>query len=72
MGPAGSAHRDEWLAEDRRLLAANPPRYAVAFDFLKDSTEGVDWWIVRGYTQRTRIGDFCILEHTPETATQPW
>lgn len=72
LGPGGAARRAQWLEEDRRLLAANPPKYAATFDFVHDNTEGTEWWVARGYTVRTKIGDFTIVEHTPETATQPW
>ncbi len=72
FGPGGGVRREQWLAEDRASLAAHPPKFVAAFAFVHDTTEGTSWWIVRGYTERTKIGDFTILEHTPETATQGW
>lgn len=71
-GFAGVRHRDRWLAEDRQALAAQPPKYVTTFAAVHDTSEGPTWWMARGYTKRTTIGDFTILEHTPETATVPW
>ena len=72
LGPAGATHREKWLEEDRHALAANPPRFAATFSFVHGTVEATDWWVARGYTVRTVIGDFTIVERTAETATQPW
>ncbi|MFO0669376.1 MAG: glycosyltransferase family 39 protein [Polyangiaceae bacterium] len=61
----------EWLAEDRRALASNPPRIVVTIAGLNEgNTDCTDWWLPFGYTKRTTIGDFDVLERTPETATE--
>lgn len=72
LGPAGATHREKWLEEDRIAIAANPPKFVATFAFARGTIDGMDWWIPRGYTVRKVIGDFTIVEHTPETATQPW
>ena len=72
LGPAGAKYGSEWIEADRRVLAAHPPKYACAYDTVHQTIESVEWWTARGYTVRTKVGDYIILEHTPETATERW
>jgi 4-amino-4-deoxy-L-arabinose transferase-like glycosyltransferase len=69
VNPARAYKRAEWLAEDRAVLAKNPPRYVVTVWPGLDN-DNPDWWYPFGYSERARFGDLVVLERTPETATQ--
>lgn len=72
-GPGGAAHRDEWVAEDHRALAASPPRYAVTYDWIAETDDNsTAWWLARGYIERIRLDPFVIVERTPAAATVNW
>ncbi len=71
LSPTRAWHGAEWLAEDRRALSAHPPQVVLTITVANDgSTDTTDWWLPFGYTKRVTIGDFDLLERTPETATE--
>lgn len=39
----------QWIAEDTRALAANPPRYVVTIRSATGTLDGTDWFVPMGY-----------------------
>ena len=58
--PARAYHREEWLAEDRRVLAQHPPRYAVVLANVPEGPDSEAYF--PGYERRMVYGNLVILE----------
>jgi hypothetical protein len=65
--PSRAYRRDDWLREDRAAISRAPPRWVVANAHVTEGPESSEWFRPYGYTERTRIGGFIVLERDAAT-----
>jgi hypothetical protein len=64
--PSRAYHREAWLAEDTAIVDARRARWVVTVTDTRTGPESADYFLPRGYVERTRIGPYTVLERGAE------
>ncbi len=59
--PMRAYRREEWTAEDRRLIERTLPRFVVALSALHEGPDSAEYFAQFGYSRRVEIGRLTIL-----------
>jgi hypothetical protein len=62
VNPDRAYKREQWLDEERRAFAANPPRYVVTLTDIHEGLDSTEYHLPLGYVERERMKEFTILE----------